>query len=64
VTFSNAAECLILGEITCSSMIVVLNKIDSFPENAREKSIEKVEILLTANRTWKLFELRRNEVKD
>jgi selenocysteine-specific elongation factor len=39
---TQTAECLILGEITCSSMIVVLNKIDTFPLEAREKAIEKV----------------------
>ena len=39
---TQTAECLILGEITCSSMIVILNKIDTFPIEGREKSIEKV----------------------
>ena len=39
---TQTAECLILGEITCSTMIVVLNKIDTFPVEAREKGIEKV----------------------
>ena len=39
---TQTAECLILGEITCSTMIVVLNKIDTFPLEAREKAIEKV----------------------
>lgn len=39
---TQTAECLILGEITCSKMIVILNKIDVFSTEAREKSIEKV----------------------
>ncbi len=39
---TQTAECLILGEITCSKMIVILNKIDVFSLEVREKSIEKV----------------------
>ena len=39
---TQTAECLVIGEITCSRMIVVLNKIDSIPSDKREKTIEKV----------------------
>ena len=39
---TQTAECLVIGEITCSKMIVVLNKIDSIPLDKREKTIEKV----------------------
>ena len=39
---TQTAECLVIGEITCSKMIVVLNKIDSIPLDKREKTIEKM----------------------
>ena len=39
---TQTAECLVIGEITCSRMIVVLNKIDSIPADKRDKTIEKV----------------------
>ena len=39
---TQTAECLVIGEITCSKMIVVLNKIDSVPADKRNKTIEKV----------------------
>jgi selenocysteine-specific elongation factor len=39
---TQTAECLVIGEITCSRMIVVLNKIDSIPIDKRAKNIEKV----------------------
>ena len=47
---TQTAECLILGEITCSTMIVVLNKIDTFPDASKEKSIEKVSPRKTSRR--------------
>lgn len=39
---TQTAECLVIGEITCSRMIVVINKIDSVAADKREKSIEKM----------------------
>uniref|UniRef100_A0A1B6DV18 Selenocysteine-specific elongation factor n=3 Tax=Clastoptera arizonana TaxID=38151 RepID=A0A1B6DV18_9HEMI len=39
---TQTAECLIIGEITCSKMIVVLNKIDLVPETKREQTINKM----------------------
>ena len=39
---TQTAECLVIGEITCSRMIVVLNKIDSIQADKRDKTIEKV----------------------
>ena len=39
---TQTAECLVIGEITCSKMIVVINKIDSVAADKREKAIEKV----------------------
>ena len=40
---TQTAECLVIGEITCSRMIVVLNKIDAVaPIDKREKAIEKM----------------------
>lgn len=39
---TQTAECLVIGEITCSKMIVVLNKIDSVPADKRNKTIEKM----------------------
>ena len=39
---TQTAECLVIGEITCSKMIVVLNKIDSISIDKRAKTIEKV----------------------
>ena len=42
---TQTAECLVIGEITCSRMIVVINKIDSVAADKREKAIEKVFVL-------------------
>ena len=39
---TQTAECLILGEITADKMILVLNKIDTLPQEKRASSIEKV----------------------
>ena len=39
---TQTAECLVIGEITCSKMIVVLNKIDAVPVDKRTKTIEKM----------------------
>nr|CAB3241117.1 selenocysteine-specific elongation factor [Phallusia mammillata] len=39
---TQTAECLIIGEIICSKMLVVLNKIDLIPENKKVATIEKM----------------------
>jgi selenocysteine-specific elongation factor len=39
---TQTAECLVIGEITCSKMVVVLNKVDLVDEAKREKHILKV----------------------
>ena len=39
---TQTAECLVIGEITCSRMIVVLNKIDQVEDQKRAKTIEKM----------------------
>ena len=40
---TQTAECLVIGEITCSKMMVVLNKVDLLPEPTRNASIQKME---------------------
>ena len=42
---TQTAECLVIGEITCGSMIVVLNKTDLLPEDKRQATISKVRVL-------------------
>ncbi len=39
---TQTAECLVIGEITCSKMMVVLNKVDLLPEATREASVQKM----------------------
>jgi len=39
---TQTAECLVIGEITCSKMIVVINKIDLLPEDSRSSQVEKM----------------------
>nr|ACO14571.1 Selenocysteine-specific elongation factor [Caligus clemensi] len=39
---TQTAECLVIGEITCDTLIVVLNKIDMIPEAKRPSMIEKM----------------------
>ena len=39
---TQTAECLVIGQITCDTMIVVINKIDLVPEAKRVHQIEKV----------------------
>lgn len=41
---TQTAECLVLGEITTSKMVVALNKIDLFPEDKRDLMITKVSL--------------------
>ncbi|XP_029286898.1 selenocysteine-specific elongation factor [Cottoperca gobio] len=39
---TQTAECLLIGELSCSRMVVVLNKIDLLPPNKRQSAIEKM----------------------
>ncbi|XP_038054019.1 selenocysteine-specific elongation factor-like [Patiria miniata] len=39
---TQSAECLVIGEITCSKMVVVLNKIDLLPAQKKTQMIEKM----------------------
>lgn len=39
---TQTAECLVIGEITCSKMIVVLNKVDLLPVGKKDNMIDKV----------------------
>ena len=41
---TQTAECLVIGQITCHTMIIVLNKIDQIPLDRRESVIGKVRI--------------------
>ncbi|GAU95102.1 hypothetical protein RvY_06778 [Ramazzottius varieornatus] len=43
---TQTAECLVIGEITCGSMIVVLNKTDLLPEDKRHATISKMKARL------------------
>ena len=40
---TQTAECLVISELTTRNLIVVLNKIDMFPENEREERVQKAE---------------------
>lgn len=52
---TQTAECLVIGEITCSRMIVVLNKIDSIPADKRDKTIEKMTKKMKATLSSTIF---------
>ena len=39
---TQTAECIIIGEITCSRLIVVLNKVDLLKSEKRLETINKV----------------------
>ena len=39
---TQTAECLVIGEITCDTMLVVINKIDLLPKDKRDQAVEKV----------------------
>ena len=39
---TQTAECLVIGEITCSKMVVVLNKVDLLPPADKIAKTEKV----------------------
>eukprot|EP00985_Skeletonema_marinoi_P014087 scaffold7075_cov73-Skeletonema_marinoi.AAC.1 len=40
---TQTAECLVIAEMTTRNLIVVLNKIDMFPENEREERVQLAE---------------------
>ncbi|GAB6018603.1 hypothetical protein CHUAL_000290 [Chamberlinius hualienensis] len=48
---TQTAECLVLGEITTSKMVVVINKVDLYPEDKRSTMIERMQ-----KRLWKTLE--------
>ena len=56
---TQTAECLVIGEITCSRMIVVLNKIDAIaPADKRAKAVEKMtkaSYIIASARTLSIF---------
>ncbi|KAL2091091.1 hypothetical protein ACEWY4_013354 [Coilia grayii] len=39
---TQTAECLLIGQLTCSRMLVILNKTDLLPSSKRESAIEKM----------------------
>ncbi|XP_056129359.1 selenocysteine-specific elongation factor [Lampris incognitus] len=39
---TQTAECLLIGELTCSRMVVILNKVDLLAPNKRQGAIEKM----------------------
>ncbi|KAG5274957.1 hypothetical protein AALO_G00142020 [Alosa alosa] len=39
---TQTAECLLIGQLTCSRMLVILNKTDLLPSNKRQSAIEKM----------------------
>lgn len=39
---TQTAECLLIGQLTCSHMIVILNKTDLLPSDKRQSAIEKM----------------------
>ena len=39
---TQTAECVVIGEITTATLIIVLNKVDMIPPDQREEKIEKV----------------------
>lgn len=41
---TQTAECLVIGEITCSKMIVVLNKLDMIPPDKQPAAVDKVTV--------------------
>ena len=54
---TQTAECLVIGEITCSRMIVVINKIDSVAADKREKAIEKVFVVSYLRRIYEIIKI-------
>lgn len=43
---TQTAECLVIGEIACTKMIVVLNKVDLLPPAKKDAMIEKVKVTI------------------
>lgn len=39
---TQTAECLLIGQLTCSRMLVILNKTDLLPSNKQQSAIEKM----------------------
>ncbi|XP_007254377.3 selenocysteine-specific elongation factor isoform X1 [Astyanax mexicanus] len=39
---TQTAECLLIGQLTCSRMIVILNKIDLLPSDKKQSAIDKM----------------------
>nr|XP_055069320.1 selenocysteine-specific elongation factor [Misgurnus anguillicaudatus] len=39
---TQTAECLLIGQLTCSRMVVILNKIDLLPSDKRQGAIDKM----------------------
>ncbi|XP_030632457.1 selenocysteine-specific elongation factor [Chanos chanos] len=39
---TQTAECLLIGQLTCSRMLVILNKTDLLPREKRQSAIEKI----------------------
>lgn len=39
---TQTAECLLIGQLTCSRMVVILNKIDLLPSVKRQGAIDKM----------------------
>lgn len=39
---TQTAECMVIGEITCSHMMVVLNKVDLLSSSKKEAAIQKM----------------------
>ena len=60
---TQTAECLVIGEITCSRMIVVINKIDSVAADKREKAIEKVFVVSYLRRIHGTIEVELHSTK-
>ncbi|CAG5129923.1 unnamed protein product [Candidula unifasciata] len=48
---TQTAECLVIGEITCSKMIVVLNKLDMISPDKQSSAVDKLK-----KRMWKTLE--------
>jgi selenocysteine-specific elongation factor len=53
---TQTAECLVIAEMTTRNLIVVLNKIDMFPENEREERVRMAEKKMRASLRGTKFE--------
>lgn len=52
---TQTAECLVIGEITCETLIVVLNKIDSIPTAERDERLAKQKKRIKSQLLWTKF---------